>query len=239
MEGKRINIYRSFPIHSIPPQSRQKISQFLGDLYRRLEEASRRPDEWDHYLQVFRRFEAALGALLVWVGARKSCFPVWDYRHGEVCQFIRLLNNISGEMRNSLHSVESLAFLALQYRSASGSTSDCYMITRESSQVLNQGHEWVINDAIIGAELELSPANIRDFANSSTRLPNAFIIFEKRTNASLFVELFSRLSKEEWDEFVAVCDDRVELWNMVTKAFDLPCAVAGRWEVKQKMPSRL
>jgi len=113
------------------------------------------------------------------------------------------------------------------------------MITRESSQVLNQGHEWVINDAIIGAELELSPANIRDFANSSTRLPNAFIIFEKRTNASLFVELFSRLSKEEWDEFVAVCDDRVELWNMVTKAFDLPCAVAGRWEVKQKMPSRL
>lgn len=234
----RNSVYLSFPIQSIPPQSHQKISQLLDNLYRRLYEASLCPDEWELFLRAFRRFEAALGALLVWVGVRKSCFPVWDYPYQEVCQFIRLLNHISEEMQNNVQVVESLAVLSLQYHSPSGPTSTCYMITRESSEFLNRG-QWTIDDTMMGEELEMFPANIRSFVNSSTTLRNAFIIVVKGTNIWLFVELFSPHSKEEWEKFVAICNSRIELWNMVMKAFGLPFEVAARWELNSEVRARL
>ena len=214
----------------------QKISRFLANLYDKLLEASERPNDGPRFLQVFCIFEAALGALLVWIGAQKSCFPACDCRQTEVSDFMLLLNGISEDVP----SVELLAFLVLQYRpspSSSGSTPDCYMITCQSSEFTNEGRQ-SIDDTGKGMELEMFDTNISNFITTS--MPIAFIIFETKTNAPLFVEL-SQLSQEEknWKEFVRVCEDRVRLWNLALKPFYLPFMVAARRELKSEVRARL
>jgi hypothetical protein len=89
-----------------------------------------------------------------------------------------------------------------------------------------------------GKELGIFPANIRHFVNSRAPSSNNFTIFEKGTNADLFIECFPPLSEGEWDEFSAICHRRIRLWDRVIKAFGLPFEVAARWELKPEM-SRL
>ena len=185
-------------------------------------------------------FVTALNTVLVWTGARTATLPSWEFCDPNIfVEFMTHLNKLSRQVPARVGTIDEVIIVRRSqiYRSGGGTQQE--MVTRRNCNRVRLTTEPPVGDDEIGRELDMYYANV-DFFTNTVELPDtAFSIWEVGSEVLLYAEAWREnvLTPSQLAEFLALCEERLALWNSAMEMLDLTYRFYGTMDwSRSKVP---